>query len=405
MIYPYKRTSSSLKPALALLFLLFLLISVSACSNAQTAWLVLDDEPARIQIPIEGETLAELLKVAGYPLGENDRVMVNGVRADPTQPLTAVDGDTIQVRRAYPLVINDDGQQRTLLSSARTIAQALWENNISLSTNDYLSLPSDTVIDGALNIEIRRSNLITILVDGKQITSNASVETVGDALAQAGVTLQNLDYSIPAEQDALPENGEIQVVRVAEEIILLEEVLPYGTEYVADDEMDLDQVKVAEAGQVGLSIARIRVRTENGEEVSRETEESWIARAPVPQTTAYGTKITIQTTSTADGTIEYWRAVTVIANSYHDTGYKTASGKWPTYGMVAVSSSWFSDMQGTSMYVPGYGVAVVEDTCGACSGNMMIDLFIPTDQYVGWHKTVTIYFLTPVPSSIKYVLP
>jgi len=130
-----------------------------------------------------------------------------------------------------------------------------------------------------------------------------------------------------------------------------------------------------------------------------------VAASPVTQQTAYGTKITIQTTSTENGVIEYWRAVTVTANSYLDTGYKTASGKWPEYGMIAVSSAWYSYMKGTSVYVPGYGVATVEDKCGACEGNMLIDVFIPTEDYVGWHRSVTLYFLTPVPSSIKYILP
>ncbi len=192
---------------------------------------------------------------------------------------------------------------------------------------------------------------------------------------------------------------------MTEEIQLVQEAIPYEIEYVADAEMDLDTQKVIQAGQTGLSMSRVHIRMENGEEVSRETEESWVARSPVAQQTAYGSKITIQTTSTADGTIEYWRAVTMTVNSYHDTGYKTASGKWPQYGMVAVASSWWSTMKGTSLYIPGYGVAVVEDTCGACAGNLLIDVFIPTDQYVPWHKTVTVYFLTPVPSSIKYTLP
>lgn len=404
MKYPFTQNIRNRKPALVLLFLLVILLSLSACA-ARTAWLVVDDEAIRTQIPIQGETLMEMLELGGYPMGEQDRVMINGISVDPAQALTVTAGETIQLRRAYPLTINDDGRQRTLLSSARTVAQALWENNIPLSTGDYLSLPADTVIDQALSMEIKRSNLITILVDGKQITANASAETVGDALAQAGITLQNLDYSIPAEQEALPAEGQIQIVRVSEEIILQEEVLPYGNEYVADDEMDLDQTRIEETGTVGLSVSRMRVRTENGEEISRVTEESWIAREPVPQKIAYGTKITIQTTATEDGVIEYWRAVTVTANSYHDTGYKTASGKWPTYGMVAVSSDWYSYMAGTSVYVPGYGMGVVEDKCGACSGNMLIDLFIPTDQYVGWHRTVTLYFLTPVPASIKYILP
>ncbi len=393
-----------LKTAILMFLLLGFVLGLSACGS-KTAWLSFDDESILHQISIHGKTLTEILESAGYALGEGDRVLVNGVKTDAIQEISLEKGDTVQVRRAYPMTINDDGEIRTILTSARTVAQALWENQIIVSASDFISLPLETVIDRSLELEIRRSNLVTIQVDAKQITSSASAQTVGDALAQAGVSLQNLDYSIPAEGEVLPADGIIQVVRVSEEIQLVEEIIPYETEYVADAEMDLDQLKIIQAGQSGLNISRVRIRTENGEEVARKTEESWIAQAPISQQTAYGTKITIQTTSTADGTIEYWRAITVTANTYHDTGYKTASGKWPQYGMMAVSSSWWSYMKGASFYIPEYGVAVVEDKCGACEGNMLIDLFIPTDQYVPWHKIVTLYFLTPVPSSIKYILP
>ncbi|NMC45481.1 MAG: DUF348 domain-containing protein [Chloroflexi bacterium] len=384
--------------------LLCCLILLSACAP-QSVWVSFDDEAALHQIPVQGNTYAEVLSNAGFPLGEMDRMWVNGMHTAADQEVELKTGDTLQVSRAYPLSIHDEGVERTLLTSAHTVGQALWENNITISSDDYISLPLDTIIDQSLSLDIRRSSTITIQVDGKEITGSASAQTVGEALAQSGIALEALDYSIPAENEALPADGVIQVMRVSEEIILAEEIIPYETEYVADPELDLDQYAEVEAGAAGLSISRVRVRTENGVEVSRKTEESWIAKSPVSRKTAYGTKITIQSTSTPDGTIEYWRAVTVTAHSYHDTGYRTASGKWPEYGMMAVSSSWWPTMQGTSFYVPGYGIAVVEDKCGACEGNMLIDLFIPTEDYVGWHKSVTLYFLTPVPSNIKYVLP
>ena len=393
-----------LKTAILLFMLCCVPLFLSACSS-NTVWLKFNDDPTLHQIAAGGETLADVLSNAGYELGENDRVFVNGTLTDVNQDIALKAGSTLQVQRVYPISINDDGVNRTILSSARTLAKALWENNIPVSANDYVSIPLNTVIDQALSLAIQRSNLITIAVDGKQITSSASAQTVGESLAQAGVSLQNLDYSVPAENEALPADGVIQVVRVSEELQLIEESIPFETEYVADAEMDLDQQKVVQSGQNGLSISRVRIRTENGEEVARDTEESWIAASPVTQQTAYGTRITIQTTSTENGVIEYWRAVTVTANSYLDTGYRTASGKWPEYGMIAVSSAWYSYMKGTSVYVPGYGIATVEDKCGACEGNMLIDVFIPTEEYVGWHRSVTLYFLTPVPSSIKYILP
>jgi len=404
MFYQLNLRSRTFKVGLCLFLTVFLITNLTACS-APLAYLTFSDDSTIHQISIRGKTLSEILDNAGYPLGENDRTLVNGVTTDTTAEISLKNGDTIQVQRRYPITIVDDGAKHTILSSAHTLAQALWENQIFVSASDFISIPLDTIIDQSLSLEIQRSNTLTIQADGQEITSSASAQTVGDALAQAGISLQNLDYSIPAEDDPLPSDGIIRVVRVSEEIQIIEEILPYETEYVADAEMNLDELKVIQAGQSGVSMSRVHIRTENGEEVARETEESWIAVAPLAQQTAYGTKITIQTASTENGVIEYWRAVTVTANSYLDTGSKTTSGKWPTYGMVAVSSSWWSYMKGTSVYVPGYGVATVEDKCGACEGKMLIDVFIPTADYVPWHKTVTLYFLTPIPASIKYVLP
>ncbi len=404
MLYQKETKKIRYRTAFLLLIPLLLSLILTSCSSPMV-WVAFNDDPQARQVALQGETLQEVLQNAAITVGTDDRILLNGLPVEMNSDRSVVSGDTLQINRAYPLTIIDEGQRHTILSSAETVAQALWENQITLSASDVISIPLNTPIQQAIEIEIERSNLVTIQVDGKQINASASAENVGDALAQAGVALQNMDYSIPAENAALPEDGIIQVVRVAEETLLLEEVLPYTIDYVGDPEMDLDTQKVVQAGQVGLSISRVRTRTENGVEVSRTTEESWIAREPVPQQNAYGTKITIQTTSTADGTIEYWRAVTVTAHTYHDTGYKTASGKWPTYGMMAVGSSWWPTMKGTSFYIPGYGRAVVEDKCGACEGNMLIDLFIPLDEYVPWHKTVTLYFLTPVPANIKYILP
>jgi uncharacterized protein YabE (DUF348 family) len=61
---------------------------------------------------------------------------------------------------------------------------------------------------------------ITVQQAGKQYTGLSAAETVGEALRDLGLPLQNLDYSLPDEKEPIPADGQIQVVRVSEEILL-----------------------------------------------------------------------------------------------------------------------------------------------------------------------------------------
>jgi hypothetical protein len=61
-------------------------------------------------------------------------------------------------------------------------------------------------------------------------------------------------------------------------------------------------------------------------------------------------------------------------------------------------------MKGQPLYIPDYGFATVEDACGGCVGKPWIDLGFTDENFEGWHQWVTVYFLTPVPQNIVYIL-
>jgi hypothetical protein len=75
-----------------------------------------------------------------------------------------------------------------------------------------------------------------------------------------------------------------------------------------------------------------------------------------------------------------------------------------TKGIVALRYSWYLNMGGQQLYVPGYGYATVGDVCGGCVGKPWIDLGYDEDNYQPWSSWVTVYFLTPVPANILYTL-
>ena len=120
----------------------------------------------------------------------------------------------------------------------------------------------------------------------------------------------------------------------------------------------------------------------------------------------------IKTLDTPSGPIEYWRAVTVYATSYSPCRsaadrcyYGTSSGLPVARGVIGVTRSWYNWFVGQRLYVPGYGTGVVADVGGGVPGEYWIDLGFTDADFEPWHQYVTIYFLTPVPENIPWILP
>lgn len=324
----------------------------------------------------------------------------------------ANNANTLVFRKSFPLSVTEDGTTRTFYSSAPTLGAALADNGYDLTLADQVSLPLETQISAPLTVSLQRAKPVTISAAGAETSTLAAGPTVGEALAQAGFPLQGLDYSIPAEGETLPSDGKIKVVRVREEADISETFLPYTTKYIEDPNTELDHQSVVTAGQQGIQAERERVRLEDGEEVSRTVDAKWIVQDPIPEQRGYGTKVVIRTLDTPNGPIEYWRAVNVYATSYSPcrSGVSkcmngTSSGMPVAHGTIGVTRAWYSWFVGQKLYVPGYGTGMIGDVGGGISGKHWIDLAYTDDTYVPWSQNVTVYFLTPVPKTIPYILP
>ena len=62
-------------------------------------------------------------------------------------------------------------------------------------------------------------------------------------------------------------------------------------------------------------------------------------------------------------------------------------------------------MVGQQMWVWGYGVGTIEAVGGGLPDRHWIDLGDTGDDYREWHSYVTVYWLTPVPANILWILP
>ena len=355
---------------------------------------------------LETERLpGNLLANQNIPLYPGDQLLAEGRPIEPDQPLSPGRTHSLQVIRSQPVTLYIDGKARTIRSTARILGQALWNAGITLHASDRLSPDADTPLTGPLTAHLERSKPLVIRFHGGEMQAWSAAGTIGEALDEAGLSLQGLDYSIPPAGDPLPEDGEIRVVRVQEQVSLETEPLPFETQTQPVPDLELDRQKVVQPGAYGISARRVRIKMEDGKEVSRQTEATFVAQEPEPRIIGYGTKIVPQTLSTPSGEIKYWRALNMYAVSYNPTsagGTITASGLPLAKGVAAVDTSYIPF--GTRLYIPGYGIAVAADTGGGVQGRI-IDLGYSDEDYQSWHQWVTVYFLWPPPGNVPLVIP
>jgi resuscitation-promoting factor RpfB len=389
--------------AFAGIFLLF------ACQPTTLPIVTIIDNDKILTLQTDGRVPSALLKQAGVTLGPNDRVLINGLQTELNEPIANYP-ITLQTRRAMTLsLVTPEGEQK-IESAAFTIGEALQEASFWLHASNKISASLSSPISSS-PVSILPGRTLTVTVDGKNSQFDSSAQTVGEALAETGLPLLGLDFSLPAENDPLPFDGQIRVVRVSESLQLAQKPIPFENDFQASADVPLDQTQIVQPGETGLTVQRIRIRYEDGKEIARVTEAETMVRPPRTRVLGYGTKIEVRK-ATVDGVnIEYWRAVQMYATSYSpcrsgsDKCYPgTSSGKSLQKGMVGLRYDWYLGMQGQQLYIPGYGFGSVEDVCNGCVGKPWIDLGFSDNNYEAWHSWVTVYFLTPVPAHVIYVL-
>ena len=349
---------------------------------------------------------------AGIALYPQDRIFVDGKLTAPDTLMAAGVDHTIELRRGTPVTVLTDSAVFRFVSDGDILADAFQKEGIEIYEADELSRPLDTPLTGTpISVELVRAKPLEVLQGDESITIRTTAETVGAALASGGIPLQGLDYSIPDENEPIPDTGQVEIIRIREEVLLNQEQIQFTNEYQPDDSLELDQLSILSGGELGISAQRIRVTYENGVEVDRNLEKEWVLREPSPRVIGYGTQINLRTANTPDGQITYWRKITAYATSYNETcpGCKTytASGADLRQGVIAVRLSWYRYMQGLKVYIPGYGFASIEDVGGGVDWSWnWVDLGYKEKNYVPWSENVEVYFLAPIPppDNIMYVL-
>jgi len=296
--------------------------------------------------------------------------------------------------------LNDGGRVLEASTAAQTVQEFLDDNKITLGEDDILEIDPGSPITENMEIIIRRAMPVTINSGSKSITINMVTGTVQDALDKAGVVPDEHDEVYPSPDSYIRAGMKIDhiVVQVGERTEYRE--IPYDKTEREDTSLAKGTTEIAQYGENGELELKFEQVYKNGMMISEELVSEEVIKEPITEITSVGTyvppppkKKTVKmsdikkggssggSVTLDDGAVaSYQISLSVTAYcSACNSGSKTASGAYPSYGTVAANLGQLP--MGTKLFIPGYGYGVVQDSGGFGPGVI--------DVYLGERSTCT----------------
>jgi uncharacterized protein YabE (DUF348 family)/3D (Asp-Asp-Asp) domain-containing protein len=366
-------------------------------------------------------TVAELLSELDIEVSAYDGLQYNGVEANLGDalfpgPLAAITSSRIasfsgaytdsapidlRITRAVPFTITENGHSLEFKSAKPTVAIALREAGIRLGPSDLVYPPPSTSLRAGMEIRVEHANAITLHTGEIVHVLYTHKDLLGDALAEAGLSLGADDRVEPSVAAAVTNGMEARLVRVAGSSFVEREAIGHKTVFQPDDFLRETETRVAK-GQDGTRFREYNIVIEDGVEVERTLEREWYDPEP-RDTVIYYAASALQATGIAAEPMNVTRIERMYVTWYNaassgkrasDPAYGiTYSGSPLTKGVVAVDPDFIP--LGSRVYVPGYGFGTALDTGGGIVGNML-DLGFPDGVQVTWATGwVDVFILSP----------
>ena len=250
--------------------------------------------------------------------------------------LAVTAGVVLYGRLSKEIRIIDNGKSIVVRTMGASVGQALDQAGIAVEQYDYMSVAMDTPLkpDSLTEVTIKRAIPVILTVDGQTRTVMSYRDTVEELLEDNGIVLGPLDrFDGVSPDDPLTEEMEIRVIRVEERIVTEEEQIPYQVVEQPNKIMNEGESQIVVEGENGIREKRYKITYEDGKYVSREFIGEAVVKEPVNRIVEYGT---VPNFITSRGErVRYSKALkmraTAYTNSFEDTGKNPGD---PGYGIT-----------------------------------------------------------------------
>lgn len=236
-------------------------------------------------VDTRAKTVAQLLEQQGITLAEHDVIQ-------PQVDTPVVDGAAVTIKIGKPLTLNVDGKTITRWTTALTLDEALAQLDLDDAKNLVSTNRSTALQRQGLQVEVVTPKTVTITTaSGTKTVEVPGNATVGDALKAAGLSLDNLDKVSASPASPVTADQKITYQDVAYRPILVTSEIAFDEKTVDDASLPKGERKVVTKGVKGHKQTAITEVYLDGKLVSNnhKTGEKVTAQ-PVTQVVHVGTK-------------------------------------------------------------------------------------------------------------------
>jgi len=347
----------------------FLIATAALVYNAKT-----------IEAHIDGKTvrITTLSGTVGQALAHSNVETYPEDIVKPSRDTKVTKGLTIELTRSVPVHLSVDEQTFTTRTPAKTVDEALTDLSerygLQIKAVDEVNVARSDAVSDQMEIKVRRAIPILVRADGKDINTYIAPRTVADALKKLGIPLGIKDKVSLALDHMLAPNEQVQLVRVAERVETVKSEIPFQEVIQAGDYPVGLPDRVVSRGSNGLQEQTVKLTLEDGKEVDRQILSQQVVTTPINNVISRGAQTSV---SRGGETINFKRAIAMVATAYCIPGGTTKTGASVRWGIIAVDPGVIS--LGENVFVEGYGNASALDTGGAIKGNR-IDLYMNSEE-------------------------
>ena len=388
-----------------------------AATSEASAYVVDIYEGSQVTTIETTQTVAEkVVAEAGIQLSQDDKLLLDGF--NPGE-----DSRIVIYRASLVTFVHTNGKTLKTMF-AGTVAELIESQGVALTDKIFSSVNVNAVVTDNLKVELISAYDILINVDGEQKSVKTKAQTVGELLEEQGIVLDEDDEVVPTADTVLSNDLIVEVLRV--EYVLREdsESIPFTSEKVNSSALQKGVEKTTQKGVNGEKTITYMDKVVNGSVESTEMVCEAVTKEPVKEIIKVGTLVKESSTKLGNNKIEkngkpiseiqlpsqytigdnnvpteYKYTIKGRASAYCIPGGITSTGKLAQPGYIAVNPNQIpnvTEMRIVSNDVIVYGYAIAADTGGFIKkGYYTCDLYMnSTEQCFQWgDRGVTIYVL------------
>lgn len=245
------------------------------------------DRGAQKTIITEAGTVGDALIEAGITLDSKDTV-----EPATNQKLIASDYQ-VNIYRARPVIVVDGAIKQKVITPYQTASQIVKDAGIKLYPEDNTKLErvDDIIAEGAgLRLTIDRATPFTFTLYGETITARTQATTVGEMLKEKGVTLGADDRVLPGESAPITPDAKVRVWREGKQTITVDEAINFEVDKISDADRAVGYREIRTPGENGSRSVTYEVEIQDGKEVARTEIASITVKQPKTQVEVVGAK-------------------------------------------------------------------------------------------------------------------